>query len=173
MEPSIWGALKDKDFWKGMGTNLMNLPETTSKTLSRFGQIPSEADGIAEKMFPDSARDASTKNAFRHALGTGMIAQEMGANKGGLQGDIASNAAKGMGYLWELFGANNYINSAPYREDTKHDLNANAIGAKVSKETADQAALIQRLQQLANESKVQSPPGVFQSSPGYLTRTVR
>ncbi len=173
MEPTVLGALQNKDFWKDMGRNLVNLPETASSTISKFGKIPHEADVIADRLFPNSARDASTKNAFRHALGTGLIAQEMGANKGGLQAEIAKNAAKGMGYVWEMLGAPQYVSDPKYREDTKHDLTANAIGASASMNAANKEELIKALQTMAINSKVQRPVGVFQESPSYLTRTVR
>ena len=55
---------------------------------NRLSTFTERADGIAEKAFPDSARDASTKNAFRHALGTGMLTQELGG------GPIAATLAK-------------------------------------------------------------------------------
>ena len=105
----------DGNMWMGFG----QYGRSAKDSLDRIKNIPSKADNIADQNFPDSARDASTKNAFRHALGTGMIAQEMGANKGGLQGTLASGAAKGLGYLWEGLGALDFIGSEKHRNDTK------------------------------------------------------
>ena len=50
-------------YWAGVGQRLNGAYDS----LKNFGSIPSQADEIAEQAFPGSARDASTKNAFRHA----------------------------------------------------------------------------------------------------------
>lgn len=133
----------------------------------RLQSIPEQADRIAEDTFGmASARDSSTKNAFRHALGTGMLTQEWGG------GPIAAALAKAAGYAWEGLGAADIINDPAHRTDTLHDLNANAIGAKVA-QGKNQAELVQALKRMALESVPVQPPGVFQASPGYLTRTER
>jgi hypothetical protein len=160
------GFFKDVQFWKDLGTNARNFNPYAS--LQRFGQIPDEADTIANREFPGSARDASTKNAFRHALGTGMMTQQLGG------GPVAGTVAKGAGYLWEALGARNWAGDVPgYRDDTRHDLNANAIGASVAQQTGSQEELINALRGLATQARQTQPPGVFEASPGYMTRSVR
>lgn len=137
-------------------------------SLKNFGSIPERADGIAEQAYPGSARDASTKNAFRHALGTGMMTQALGG------GQLGGALAKGAGYLWEGLGAKDFMDNRPgYREDTRHDLNANAIGASVAQRTMSQQELITALRGMASASQQQQAPGIFSPSSGHLTRSVR
>lgn len=124
--------------------------------LDRVMRSPEEADRIAEEMFPGDARDESKKNAFRHALGTGMLAHELGGGYTGAAG------AKGAGYLWELLGMGN-------SEDTRHDLNANAIGAAESVLNPDRAALIEALMKQVQAAQQSPAPGITERSPGYLT----
>lgn len=160
---SGFGPLGDPQFWKDMGSNAAS----PYRSLQEFGQIPARADDVAEQTFPGSARDASTKNAFRHALGTGMVTQALG---GGAAGGAL---AKGAGYLWEGLGLKELIQSGKHRTDTLHDLNANAVGAAAAQQTGTQQGLIQALKRMALESVPQQPPGAFSASPGYLTRTER
>lgn len=160
-----FGVFGDPQFWKDMGSNASGLVDN----LRSYGQLPSQASDIAEQEFPDSARDSSTKNAFRHALGTGMLAQRMG---GGLLGQ---NVAKAVGYGWEGWGLLDGDNrkNPQHREDTLHDLNANAIGAATARKTNNQAELVQALKRLALESVPAQPPGAFAPSPGYMTRSAQ
>lgn len=137
-------------------------------SLKNFGSIPERADGIAEQAYPGFARDASTKNAFRHALGTGMMTQALGG------GQIGGALAKGAGYLWEGLGAKDFIDNRPgYRADTLHDLNANAIGATAGQQTTNQQELINALRGMAATAPQQPAPGFFAPSSGYLTRSVK
>lgn len=164
-----FGPFGDPQFWRDVGSNA-TMP---FRSLQSYGQgvlaIPEQADNIASKEFPydATARDSSTGNAFRHALGTGMLAQKMGG------GAMGAAAAKGIGYLWEGLGAKDLVTSQAHRTDTLHDLNANAIGAQVAQQTGNNTELIQALKRMALESVPAQPPGAFSSSPGYLTRTVR
>jgi hypothetical protein len=131
--------------------------------------IPGQADAITNRYFApgSTARDNSTGNAFRHALGTGMLAQHLGG------GPLAAVAAKAMGYGWELMGMGNW-GKASGRLDTLHDLNANAIGAQVAQQTGNTDELAAALKRLALESVVTPrPPGAFSATPGYLTRSER
>lgn len=154
----------DSGYWAGVGQRLNGAYES----LKNFGSIPTQADGIAEQAFPGSARDASTKNAFRHALGTGMMTQALGG------GQLGGALAKGAGYLWEGLGAKDFIDNRPgYRADTLHDLNANAVGASVAQRTMSQEELINALRGMAATSQQQQAPGFFEPTPGHLTRTVR
>lgn len=163
MADNNFGVFGDPQFWKDMGNNALSLPDK----LKSYGAIPERADNIAEQMFPGSARDSSTKNAFRHALGTGMLTQELGG------GPVAAGMAKGAGYLWEGLGAMKFIDDPKYRQDTLHDLNANALGARTAMSTANQEELVKALQGMALRSVPTSAPGVFERSPGYMTRTVQ
>lgn len=154
----------NQGYWAGVGQRAT----AAYDSLKNFGSIPERADGIAEQAYPGSARDASTKNAFRHALGTGMMTQALGG------GQLGGALAKGAGYLWEGLGAKDFIDNRPgYREDTRHDLNANAIGASVAQQTMNQQELINALRGLAANAPLQQAPGLFAPSPGYLTRSAR
>ena len=149
-------------------SNMMSqLLQPAADKWNRLATFTQRADGIAEKAFPDSARDASTKNTFRHALGTGMLTQELGG------GPIAANLAKMAGWGWEGLGASQLMDSSQHRLDTRHDLNANNIGASVAMNSKNEAELVARLKQLANVASVEQPPGFFERPVPRLTRTVR
>ena len=140
------------------------------QALQSFTQIPERADAIAEQTFGlNSARDSSTKNAFRHALGTGMLTQAMGG------GPISAALAKAVGYGWESLALadKTKVSDPAHWLDTRHDLNANAIGAKIAMQTRNQQELEAALKQMALQAAPVQPPGYFQASPGYLTRTER
>ena len=117
-------------------------------------------------MFSNSARDSSEKNTFRHSLGTGLMSQALDGN------EFSALAAKLAGYGWEAFGASN-LGNAKYRNDTLHDLNTNAIGAKTASNVNSEARLIEVLADMARNSRQQSLPSVFEATPGYMTRTVK
>lgn len=137
-----------------------------------FATIPDQADAIASNMFPNSARDASMQNAFRHSLGTGMMAQALGG------GAIGATLAKMAGWGWEGIGAAEKLYSsgqipAAYAQDTMHDLNANNIGASIAARTQSQAELVNALAQMARASQVEAPPGMFSPGVPRLTRSVK
>ena len=141
---------------------------------SRFMKAPEVADNIAEQRFPGYDRDGSTKNAFRHALGTGMISQELADAMGGSvpAKHLGAALAKIAGYGWEAPSWGGSKNGKQTL-DSLHDLNANAVGASESIYANNQAELIRNLEALARSSKQEFPPTVLQPSPGYLTRTHR
>ena len=153
-EPTMW----DSRYWTG-------LVKPVAQKWDNLKTFANRADAIAEREFPNSARDASDKNAFRHALGTGMLTQELGG------GPMAATMAKMAGWGWEGLGARQLIDSAAHRLDTRHDLNANNIGASVATQVKNEAELIARLKQLANASVATSPPGFFEPGRPYMTRT--
>ena len=137
--------------------------------------LPEQASDKAEQLFPGYERDSSTKNTFRHALGTGMLAQEIGNSLGGsmpakLAGAVAAKLA---GYGWEAPTQLSPFSSAAERQDSLHDLNANAEGASMAMTTNNQADLVQALAAMARNSRQVNPPGAFSYGPGYLTRTER
>ena len=134
---------------------------------NRLSTFTHQADNIAEANFPNSARDASQKNAFRHALGTGILTQELGG------GPVAATLAKMAGWGWEGMGASQLVDSAQHRLDTRHDLNANNIGASVAMQSKNQAELVARLKQMASSARSEEPPGFFAQGRPYLTRTVQ
>lgn len=159
-EPTMW----DSSYW----ANLMKPAAQKWNTLKSF---TGQADAIAEREFPGSARDASMKNAFRHALGTGILTHELGG------GPIAAGIAKMAGYGWEGASALGELRangrlSQDFKRDSLHDLNANSIGAGAA-QYLDRAALIQHLKGLATNAAVAEPPGVFSPNQGRLSRTVR
>jgi hypothetical protein len=148
-------------------------PQRIVSAVKNFQELPGKVSNIADLAFPDSARDSSAKNAFRHSLGTGIMAQKMGANQGGILGFLAPKIAKGLGYGWEAMGAMDYATDPKHRLDTKYDLNANAIGAQMAGQTKDEASLIEALKRMATDSRQTSPVGIFAPSPGYMTRSVK
>lgn len=129
--------------------------------------IPSQADEVAERLYPDSARDASTKNAFRHALGTGMMTQKLGG------GPVAATAAKMAGWGWELPTLLDPRSTDAQRLDSRHDLNANAIGAITAQRAASPAELEMALRRYADQAVVAQPPKLFEPHAGQMTRSVR
>ena len=141
---------------------------------ARFMNAPALADNIAEQRFPGYDRDGSTKNAFRHALGTGMISQELADAMGGSipAKHLGAALAKIAGYGWE---APTWAGSSGGKQalDSLHDLNANAVGASESIYANNQAELIRSLDAMARSSKQEFPPTVLQPSPGYLTRSTK
>ena len=146
---------------------LSGLIQPMADKWDRLSTFTGRADNIAEQAFPDSARDASQKNAFRHALGTGMLTQELGG------GPVAATLAKMAGWGWEGMGASQLMDSAKHRLDTRHDLNANNIGASVAMQSKNEAELVARLKQMASVARSEEPPGFFAQGRPYLTRTVR
>lgn len=135
--------------------------------------IPEQADASAELTFPGSARDSSVKNAYRHSLGTGLLAQNLGAGEGGLRGLVAPLLAKLAGYGWEAAGLVRNVQDPTYRKDTYHDLNANAIGAQQAGQTRSSDELASVLKAMALQSVPTNAPGPLTTGPGYLTRTER
>lgn len=135
--------------------------------------LPEQADASAEATFPGSARDSSIKNAYRHSLGTGLLAQNLGASDGGLKGALAAAFAKLAGYGWEAAGGYKNLTEHGAMTDAEHDLNANAIGARAAMQTDDPNVLAQVLMEKASKSRIERPPMTWQSSPGYMTRTVK
>lgn len=147
-------AVQDKQFWKEMGTAFQTAPQKLITELQSFGRIPEEADRIAEQRFPNSARDNSAKNDFRHALGTGMLAQRLGG------GFLGANLAKMAGYGWEALGAKEFIRDDRHRQDTFQDLKANAIGAKFAQETGNQQELIRQLDSYVRANRSRYSPDI-------------
>lgn len=127
-----------------------------------------KADAEAETRFPGQARDSSQKNAFRHALGAGRLAQLMGANSGiPLVEGAARGAAKLAGYGWEgLGGTSNWGG-----EDMRHDLNANALGIAHATQAPDFRTLADSLQSFAQGARKESPPNVLDRARPYFTYT--
>lgn len=126
-----------------------------------------KASDEADKRFPDQARDSSQKNAFRHALGAGRLAQLMGADSGipGLsQG--AQLAAKLAGYGWEAPGENNWGS-----EDSRHDLNANSFGIGQASSNPGFDALANTLESFARKASNEQAPQPFVQGKPYLTYT--
>ena len=135
--------------------------------------LPEQADASANATFPDSARDASVKNAYRHSLGTGLLAQNLGASDDSIRGALAAGLAKSAGYLWEGLSWPNSLMTHGAMSDAEHDLNANAVGARAAMQTSDPNELARVLMEKALQSRTERPPMAWQSSPGYLTRTVK
>lgn len=132
--------------------------------LEKLGEVGHDATAIADENFPGQSWDFSQKNAFRHALGTGMLTQELGGGEGG------AALAKLIGYLWEARGLPDGGMSWDERmTDTGHDLNANAIGAAEASTTDDRAALIEALLKHSLAAKKSAPVGFTERTPGHFT----
>ena len=84
---------------------------------------------------------------------------------------MAATMAKMAGWGWEGLGASQLMDSAAHRLDTRHDLNANNIGASVATQVKNEAELIAQLKRLANASVATSPPGFFEPGRPYMTHT--
>jgi hypothetical protein len=147
-------AVQDRQFWNELGTAFQTAPKRFVSELQSFGRIPEEADRIAEQRFPNSARDNSAKNDFRHALGTGMLAQRLGG------GFLGANLAKMAGYGWEALGAKEFIRDEKHRQDTLQDLKANAIGARFAQETDNQQELIRQLDSYVRTNRSRNSPDI-------------
>jgi len=158
-------------FKLSMGAN--QVKDDMATALKRIGNIPHAADVKAQEEFPNSARDASTMNAFRHSLGVGRLAHELGAGKGGLWGGVAGTLAQGAGMLWEGLGAPSYLASQKHRNDTDHDFRANSVGALVAQGTKNDTELVNALRLLANQSSVQRPPDWHGPMSYTLTQSVK
>lgn len=153
--------------WDAFVNAVKGAKQGASQWYKDFQSIPDRANDVAERTYPDSARDASTKNAFRHALGTGMLTQHLGG------GPIAATAAKAIGWGWEVPTLMNPMAPVVKQADSLHDLNANAIGARVAQQAKDQASLEAALRSYADRSIVSAPPNGFAPTPGWMTRSVR
>jgi hypothetical protein len=153
--------------WDAFVNAIKGAKQGASRWYEDLQSIPDRAAEVSERAYPDSARDASTKNAFRHALGTGMLAHHLGG------GPIASATAKAVGWGWEVPTLMNPMAPVSQLADSLHDLNANAIGARVARQTRDQTSLEAALRSYADRSIVSAPPSGFAPTPGWMTRSVR
>lgn len=159
---------QDKSAWDEFTQAIRSAPKKAGDWVNDLRSIPDRADGIAEGIYgASSARDASAKNAFRHALGTGMLTQKLGG------GPIAGTAAKMAGYAWEMPTLMAYGSTKEEQADSRHDLNANALGAYLATKTGSQEELVKALRSYAAKSVVQDAPPVLSRPVGYLTRSVR
>lgn len=148
-------------------SSFSNLVSQARGKYNEITEIPNRASDLADVAYPSSARDASMKNAYRHALGTGMMTHALGG------GRLAGVAAKMAGWGWELPTMLSPGSTPAQLEDSRHDLNANAIGALLATRTGSQSELEAALRSYADRSVVREAPGAFSRSPGYLTRSVR
>lgn len=159
---------QDRGGWRQFAEAIRSAPRRADDWVQQLKAIPDRASDIAEEHYGNSsARDASAKNAFRHALGTGMVAHHAG---GGIPGAVA---AKLMGYAYEAPKLLNPKTPQVELEDTRHDLNANALGAWVSMQAKNQNDLVQSLRGYAARSSVEPAPAVVARHVGRLTRSVR
>ena len=125
-----------------------------------------EADNEAEKRFPGQARDASVKNAYRHALGSGRLAQLLGANSGiPVVEGAARGAAKLAGYGWEALGGPDNWRG----QDMRHDLNANAQGIAHTQTAQDFNSLANALESFARGARKEMPPGITDYARDHFT----
>lgn len=157
LQTSLVGALNT------YGTKPANAAANWWNEIQSFTQ---QADAEAERRFPNQARDSSQKNAFRHALGAGRLAQLLGSNSGiPIVEGAARGAAKLAGYGWEGLGGRENWRS----QDMRHDLNANAQGIRQSSQAAGFNELANTLASFA--ARKEAPPGVTDQARPYFTYT--
>ena len=137
--------------------------------------VGSRADDEAERRFPGQERDESVKNAYRHALGTGRLSQLLGADSENPAVSAAGQAAgQGAGYLWEIMSAGKSLydnGNAGNLRDTRHDLNANAIGAETAGQTRGFGELADALSARAKGAVREEPPLMFEPPRKHFTYT--
>lgn len=141
---------------------------SASQWAGEISSFASRADDEAERRFPNQARDESVKNAYRHALGTGRLAQLLGAGEGShpAVNAFADIASRGAGYVWEGMAAKR---NAENPADMLHDLNANAMGADLAGKTNGFAGLADALERRAGMAVKEDPPSFFEPARKNLT----
>lgn len=152
---------------------MSSFADTLSAWAEELQNVTKRADDEAEKRFPDQERDSSQKNAYRHALGTGRLAQLLGADNdvpivGGMISTAAQGAAQGAGYLWEALSLRQNMKDP---EDMRHDLNANYHGAALSAKAKGYDDLANQLEVMARGAVKEEPPGAFSPPRKHLTYT--
>lgn len=120
-----------------------------------------KADNEAETRFPGQTRDESVKNAYRHALGAGRLAQLLGGT------EASRLSAKVAGYGWEALGGPENWKS----QDMRHDLNANALGIEHSAGAKDFQSLADALASFTRSARKELPPEPVEPARGYFTYT--
>lgn len=139
--------------------------------------IAAEARDASGQAFPEQGWNETQRNAYRHALGMGRAAQALGADQGGIRGKMGGLAAKGLGYGWEAMDGFGAMNGQGV--DTRHDLNNNAVGIAQAQAlgesglgpAAQREILAQQLKLMAEQSRVEQPPGIASSARQHMTRT--
>lgn len=163
------------NFWSQWLNKAQQYGRAVGDRVEYLRDIPNQASDIAEQRFPGYDRDGSTKNAFRHALGTGMLAQELGSSWGNSYPAklVGAAAAKAVGHVWEMPTWMNPNSTEAQTADMRHDLNANHIGAVEAMGANSKEDLVKALDYLARNSRQEKPGIAFAPSPGYMTRTGR
>lgn len=143
-------------------------PQPVSNWFGELATVANRADGEAERRFPNQERDSSIKNAYRHALGAGGLAQLLGSTR---ENPILSGAARGAaklaGYWWEdVSGPENWGS-----QDSLHDLNANAHGIAQSTQAKDFRSLAESLESFSRSAREESPPQFTDKARPYFTYT--
>ena len=128
----------------------------------------SRAASEAERRFPNQDPNNTQKNAFRHALGSGYLAQQLGAGGNPIMNLLAQGLAQGAGHAWEAMSLPQNM-ADPV--DMRHDLNNNYIGIKEAASQKDFDALSNQLYRMAIEAKKEQPPGAFSPARPYMTYT--
>ena len=158
-------------FAKRIESALGSVSPAASSWLQEVSASPGMADAEAERRFPDEARDSSVKNAYRHALGAGRLAQLLGSTSDNpIVAGAARGAAKIAGYGWEGLGfrdGTNNWNSLDFR----HDLNANAQGITQSSQAKDFRSLADQLDSFARGARKELPPAPTERARPYFTYT--
>jgi hypothetical protein len=137
---------------------------------NKFMELNDKASKASGDAFPGQDWDNTQRNAARHSIWMGLIANQLGG------GPIARTAAKGLGYANEAIGLVNGQNTT--REgaiDMRHDLNNNAVGLNTladlnAQGPVSEQQIIDALIQKAKQSQRVSAPSVLAPDVGVLTR---
>ena len=153
------------------------------KVMSNYGgsavdymmQPAHRASKASQAMYPGQDWDNSQRNALRHSMWIGGMAQAMGAGPDNpIRTPLAQVAAKGLGVAHE--GISNaydwWEGKAPtpaQSRDTRHDLNNNAIGAEMAGYTKDNDGLLRALSAMSANGRAGAPVGMLAMSDGRLS----
>jgi hypothetical protein len=117
-----------------------------------FG-VQSYATKRAAEMFPDQRGQDDQRDAARHMLAAGLLAQQYGPTFSGLLGkahEYTSNPRT-------FFSA---VGIGEPREDLPYDLHNNQIGLDLAKKTKSRKELEELIKSLAEQSSFEQKPGV-------------
>ncbi len=181
MADNTYGPMGNPSFWGSVKNGASNLVDT----LKGYGGIAADAfmapanraSQFSQATFPGQDWDNSQRNALRHSLWIGGVAQAMGAGPDNpVLTPVAQVAAKGLGYIheglsnsWDAFKNAHQGDGGLHDQDTRHDLNANAVGAEMAGYAKTPEELQRVLANMAVTARQGAPVGMFQMSDGRLS----
>lgn len=182
MTPQV-GPFGDPAFWQGLKTTASNV-YTSLKDFGNsvvqpaidYAMQPAERASIASRdAFPGQPWDGSQRNALRHSLWVGGMAQAMGAGSDHpFISPFAQAVAQDAGYAHEgISNAFDWMQGKNqdmfHSRDTLHDLNNNAVGALAAGRTRNNEELLRALTDMAINARRGVPVGMFSPTDGRLS----